>query len=187
MYHFHVGRYSRIAVMLTCPRQQEMVDGCPASPNGEVGKNLDLLLALLASSTGRSDINRSDVTITYAWPNIEYTELTGRGLPTTLQVTNRDNISRLNRELTDITELVICSGTLAEEVYPKLSLPHCPNFVCVRHISERGLATITFDINGNKLHRNDRDLARKQQNTLDRLAVVADRIMTRLTPASCVA
>lgn len=166
MWYMHIGKNLQIAIILTCPRQPEFVDNRAASPSDEIGQNLDQLLGLLSSKTGRLDFNRDDVTIAYAWPNVEYPELTGRSTPTKLQVFHPDNIGRLNRELADISELVICSGIFAEELYPRLTLPKNPKIVCVPHISLRGLQTVRFGTTG--------------PHGKSPLEVIADRIIEKL-------
>lgn len=137
---------NRVAVVFSCPGRHEEVAGHPAAR--VTGRNLEILLALLAEALGRDDLVRENVTITNAWPKVEYRERTGRSEASEREVCAPDNVERLRRELDEVSDLVIFCGRRARAVAPLLRLKHRPRFVFIRHPGLRGLSMIPIEALG---------------------------------------
>lgn len=147
--HLQMGKKNRVAFVFSCPGRHEESAGYPAAKG--TGRNLDLLLSLLAAALGRTDLARENVTITNAWPFVEYKAKTGRTEATEREITSPENVARLQRELQDVTDFVIFCGTRPKLVSGYLKLSHRPRFVFVRHLGLRGLSTICTDVDGERI------------------------------------
>ncbi|OGU06652.1 MAG: hypothetical protein A2075_08715 [Geobacteraceae bacterium GWC2_58_44] len=147
--HLQVGKEKKVAVVFSCPGRHEEVAGHPAAQS--TGKNLDTLLLLLSQALNRNDLTRANITITNAWPEVEYQAKTGRSEATAKEVEGAGNIERLQQELEDVTDFVIFCGAKAAAVARNLRLKYRPKFVYMRHPGLRGLSspaafTVTHDI-----------------------------------------
>lgn len=185
--HLQPGREQRVAVVFSCPGRHEEAAGHPAA--GSTGRNLDRLLALVGEGLGRSDLCRENITITNAWPTVEYRARTGRSEATSNEVTAAGNIERLERELGEVTDFVIFCGERAKAVSARLRLKHSPGFVFVRHLGLRGLSLIRRDLDGEPIIAASRQacaggkLDKKQVqrgNTEKRLEVLAQSVLAQL-------
>jgi len=185
--HIQAGKEKRVAVVFSCPGRHEEVAGHPAARI--TGRNLETLLALLSKALNRSDLTRSNITITNVWPDIEYKAKTGRSEPTAKEVKSPKNIERLQQELDDISEFVIFCGEKARTVSQDLRLKHKPRFVYIQHPGLRGLSLIVTDVQGERIVAanvrvsagSDLSKARIQSdNTQRRLAVLVRSILTQL-------
>ena len=187
--HIQAGRQRKVAVVFSCPGRHEEIAGRPAAKT--TGKNLEILLSLLSRALDRSDLARSDITITNAWPCVEYQAKTGRSEATAHELKAAYNLQRLERELEDITDFVIFCGAKARYVAQCLKLKHDPKFVYIRHLGSRGLLLIRSDVEGRPIvAADDRISAEGKQrqskakiqaeNTEKRLAVVAHSVVAQL-------
>jgi hypothetical protein len=177
--HLQVGQENRVAVVFSCPGRHEEVAGCPAAR--ATGRNLELLLSLLGEALGRSDLGREMITITNAWPEVEYPARTGRTEATAKEITAPDNIERLRNELQDVTDFIIFCGDRAKAVAKELKLPHNPKLVYIRHPGLRGLSTINTDRCGGRIvaaARKSREMG--SRNTARRLEVLVQQILYQL-------
>ncbi len=145
-YHFERGRKREVAIVLSCPGSREEKSMRPAS--GTTGKNLDLLLAKLGPLIGIADLARRDVTVTNAFTGVEYKASTGRTEASFAEVRQDDNISRLNVELADISDLVIFCGERAGVVAERVTLHAGARSVRITHLGMQGVNQITHDIDG---------------------------------------
>lgn len=187
MVHLQAGRLNRVAVVFSCPGRHEEAAGHPAARG--TGRNLDILLSLLGQALGRDDLNRENVTITNAWPRVEYRERTGRSEASEREVVSPDNVERLRRELYEVTDLVIFCGKRAAAVAPLLRLKHRPSLVFIKHPGLRGLSLIRTDAYGKEIVAAHAAACRdgrhgktelQAQNTRRRLAVLVGSICEQL-------
>jgi len=175
--HLQEGREQRVAVVFSCPGRHEEAAGHPAA--GSTGKNLEILLTLLGKALNRSDLARVNVTITNAWPWVEYRGKTGRTEATAKEIRAAGNIARLQQELAEVTDFVIFCGERARSVSGYLRLERHPRFVFVKHLGLRGLSLIRRDVAGEPIvAAGRRDL--QGTNNLRRLEVVAHSIVNQL-------
>ncbi len=185
--HIQIGKQKRVAIVFSCPGRHEEDAGYPAAKT--TGKNLNALLSTLSDALSRSDLIRTNITITNAWPIVEYEEKTGRSEATEQEVVAPSNIKRLQQELDDITEFVILCGEMAKAISKKLHLEKNPQFIYVKHWGTRGLMSIVADLDGKPIVAAEAQIfagskvsKRKIQseNTEKRLAIVARSIIKEL-------
>ena len=185
--HLQVGKQQRVAVVFSCPGRHEEAAGYPAAKT--TGRNLDRLLSLLSKALNRNDLTRSNITITNAWPEVEYKAKTGRSEATAKEVKAPENVKRLQQELDEITDFVIFCGDTARAASQNLRLKHNPSFVYLKHLSLRGLSLIARDVQGERIIAADvqisagSDISKmklQSDNTNKRLAVLVDSILSQL-------
>lgn len=185
--HLQVGKLKRVAVVFSCPGRHEEVAGYPAAKM--TGRNLDTLLSLLSIAIGRSDLTRENITITNAWPQVEYKAKTGRSEATTQEITAPENLQRIQHELEEITDFVIFCGEKAKIVSQYLKLKHHPKFAYIEHLGLRGLCLIRRDVSGEPIVAADIQIsagtktdkqAIQNENTVKRLAVLARSLVSQL-------
>lgn len=183
--HIQVGKQKRVAVVFSCPGRYEESAGYPAA--GATGKNLDALLKLLSIALNRSDLNRADITITNAWPQVEYRAKTGRSEATGKEVMAPENLVRLQGELAEISDLVIFCGKRAKAAAAQLQLKYLPKFVYIGHLGLRGLSTMNKDVKGEPIVAADIRAGDKasgqgvqRENTQKRLQVLVLSILSQL-------
>lgn len=92
-----------------------------------------------------------NITITNAWPNVEHKNLTNRSEPTDKEICAAQNIARLEVELNQIHDLIICSGGKAKTAINKCNFPPNIKIIYIPHLSTRGMKSIKKDINGNNI------------------------------------
>lgn len=179
-----VGKEKKAAVVFSCPGRHEELAGHPAA--GATGKNLDTLLSLLSKALHRSDLARDNVTITNAWPGVEYPAKTGRSQATTKEVLAPENIERLQRELEEISEMVIFCGEKAAAAARHLLLKRQPKRLYIKHLGLRGLSLLGTDVQGETILAADVQVSAggktriRGDNTERRLAVLVDSVLAQL-------
>lgn len=187
--HIQTGYQNSVAIVFSCPGRHEELAGYPAAKT--TGKNLEQLLLLLSEALNRSDLTRRNITITNAWPDVEYEAKTGRSEATEQDVMRPKNLERLQRELSNITEFVIFCGDIAKATSLKLLLNRNPKFIYVNHLATRGLLSIEKDVHGQLIVVAKCQLAAgrkiskqkiEAENTGKRLAVVACSVLKQLLP-----
>ena len=185
--HIQPGKEQRVAVVFSCPGRHEEIAGHPAAK--ATGKNLEALLSLLAGALNRSDLSRDNITVTNAWPEVEYKAKTGRSEATNREVLAPANIRRLQGELDAISDLVIFCGAKARAVSRRLQLRHRPKYLYLGHLGLRGLSSLKTDVEGEPILSADlqigagRKMSKQRmraENTEKRLAVLVDSILTQL-------
>jgi hypothetical protein len=177
--HIQVGKEKRVAVVFSCPGRHEEEAGYPAAKG--TGRNLNLLLSLLAEALGRSDLTRENVTITNVWPEVEYLGKTGRSEASVKEITAPANLQRLQQELDEVTDFVIFCGDRARKAARRLKLRHDPKLVFVGHLGLRGLSLINRDAGGERIvaaPKGRRDV--QCENTRRRLEVLVQQILRQL-------
>ncbi len=185
--HIQIGARKSIAIVFSCPGRHEQIAERPAAKT--TGRNLDILLSILSNVLGRSDLIRHNITITNAWPRVEYKALTGRSEATENEVITQHNIERLEQELLDVTEFVIFCGDRAKIASHKLLLEKCPKRIYVEHLGTRGLLSIKNDVYGQPIVAAGAQklagtkMSKRQiqnENTERRLEVVANEVVKQL-------
>ncbi|MDD5125819.1 hypothetical protein [Methylovulum sp.] len=180
--HISIGKQKRVAVVLSCPGRYEEKARRPAAKT--TGKNLDMLLIMLGSLLKRKDLIRKNITITNAWPKVEYKAKTGRSEASDQEIKGSHNIKRVQRELNDISDFVIFCGEKAKTVSQFLRLNKSPKFIYVEHLAIRGLSSIKIDAYGNPIvaasGTGKIKKAIQAENTKKRLNVVAINLLNQL-------
>lgn len=174
--HIQTGKQKKVAIVFSCPGRREEEAGFPAAKT--TGKNLDNLLMLLSRELKREDLIRDCITITNAWPIVEYREKTGRSEATEQEVKDAENIERLKRELDNVLEFVIFCGDRAKAASESLQLKERPKFIHVKHLGTRGLLSIQTDINGNSIISAGNQIS--QGNTMSKKKIQAENTEKRL-------
>lgn len=187
MVHLQVGKERKVAVVFSCPGRHEELAGYPAAHS--TGRNLDLLLSLLARELSRDDLTRGNITITNAWSRVEYRSKTGRSEATLQEVEGTDNVKRLQQELEEVSDFIIFCGARAKAAARHLQLRHKPRLVFIRHPGLRGLSLMATDLRGEpilaaelQVSRGSKEARRSIQaeNTRRRLAVLVHSILKQL-------
>lgn len=106
--HYNHGKSKKIALVFSCPGQEEDKLGRPTA--GQTGENLEVFLAALL---GTATVNRYDYRITNAFDKVFYESKDGRTEATTEEVMSQQNLKRLYEEVADIEELIIAFGNKA--------------------------------------------------------------------------
>jgi uracil-DNA glycosylase len=176
MCHLQVGKEKRVAVVLACPGKAEEQIGLPAV--GPTGRNLNVLLDLLARRLRRPDLTRQNITVTNASSTVMYEAQDGDTEPSKADVQDPKNLCRVQEELREITDFVIFSGQAAKALMGSLQLPNRPKFVHVRHLGLQSLNQIKLqDAGANQTGRAE---GVGEDNTRRRLEIVADEITEQL-------
>lgn len=84
-----------IVLVFSCPGKKEMECGRPIS--GPTGTNFAYIWSKLKYHD--QTLSSQDVSITNAWPNIEYNNLTGRSEAENNEILNTENLERLKEEI----------------------------------------------------------------------------------------
>jgi hypothetical protein len=194
--YFEQGTKNDLAVVLSCPGQEEE-NSIPAGPaKGETGKNLNCILEMLATKYKQNGFTRKEVLITNSWDKIEYPVKTGRSEATINEILDKDNLDRLSSELTHTSKYLLACGNNAIATTKALDyakkLDKDLKLIFVNHLGNQALNTgIKQDINGNNIityksaaakpveeKRSLKDIA--HDNKIKRLEVVANEIFRQL-------
>ncbi|MBQ7291144.1 MAG: hypothetical protein IJW76_05440 [Clostridia bacterium] len=169
---------SPVAFMFACPGQKEQAAGKVVA--GATGKNLNLLLSVLAKSENEKiralfpSADRYDYLITNSSDTIHYPALDKTSLPSKREYSDDANLNRLYKEL-DHTKYVIAFGAQAKEAsklveykYKMREVTPRPTFITsLPHLSLLALNQISEDVHGARIERGDKEA------TLKRICVVA--------------
>jgi len=191
--HLSKGLSDQYAFVLSCPGKFEERAGHPAA--GTTGRNLEELLVLLSSRLGQTTLARDSVTITNAWPEIEYLARTGRSQATDLEIRDATNINRLASELSHVSDLIVFCGDKARIASIELArlslLPQRTKLTYIEHLGARGLLSIVRDLQGNRIvaakeqrRRGNLTPVKKLQaaNTRRRVEVVVQGLLDGIRP-----
>lgn len=176
---------SPVAFMFACPGQKEEKAGKVVS--GSTGKNLDLLLSVLAESENEKiralfpSSDRYDYLITNSSDIIHYPALDNTSLPSKGEYSDDANLNRLYGEL-DHMGYVIAFGIQAKEAsklveykYKLREVTPRPVFITsLPHLSLLSLNQISEDTDGKRIERGD------PEATLKRIRVVAKMLTEQL-------
>jgi hypothetical protein len=149
-----------------------MEKGFPAAsktPNS-TGANLDKLLAILADKLERTDLIRENITITNAWPYVEYGKTSEAKIS---QVKKSWNLDRLKGQLAEVSEAVILSGNRSHAVHKHLLKNGGAMIICIPHLGARGLNSV-------KLDSSFQDTCKSDSTSVQRLRVLANKIISDL-------
>lgn len=185
--HLQQGKERKVAVVFSCPGRHEELAGFPAAHL--TGRNLDLLLSLLARELKRDDLTRGNITITNAWSRVEYRAKTGRSEATVQEVEGAENVKRLQRELEEVSDFIIFCGARAKAAARHLQLGRKPRLVFIRHPGLRGLSLMATDLRGERILAAELQASRggkgarrasQSENTRRRLEVLVHSILSQL-------
>ena len=84
-----------LVAIFSCPGKVEMKCGRPIS--GVTGTNFDYIWSKLKYRN--TQLSSLEVSITNAWPNVEYDNLTGRSEASNNEILNIENLERLKEEV----------------------------------------------------------------------------------------
>lgn len=107
--HYNQGKAKQIALVFSCPGQEEDKLGRPTA--GQTGENLD---TFLEQFTGSTSVNRYDYRITNAYDKVFYESKDGRTEATTAEILSDNNLQRLFNEVADIDKVIISFGKKAK-------------------------------------------------------------------------
>jgi len=181
------GSKESIAFVFSCPGKNEEEAGYPAAK--ATGTNLNSLLLKLSTKLNRNDLSRTEITIANAWGKVEYEESTGRSEATDSEIIGKDNILRLNEELKNISDFIICCGDKAELAVSKCTLK-TTKIIVIKHLGNKALNSIKHDENGNKIlaanemiNNGDKRTSKEigESNTSKRLDIICKKIVDNLT------
>ena len=104
------------AFVFSCPGQKEALLGHPCA--GATGRNLDAALPKLHALAPKyfASSSRAAYVLTNSWSQIEYPAKTGRSEATATEILSPDNLNRLERELSNITTILICGQKAKQAV-----------------------------------------------------------------------
>ena len=103
-------------------------------------------------------IRKVDLRITNAWDKVLYHSKDDRteGKLNATEIYSTNNINRLNKELNDITDLIICFGYNAKQSLKKLTLKNKPKILFGPHLGLQSInrnKNLKTDITGNTIVR----------------------------------
>jgi hypothetical protein len=183
--HYEEGSEAKIAVVLSCPGQEEEKAQKPAA--GQSGENLKEVLSNLRNIYGLNDFERGKITITNAWDKVEYKGKTPNK-PTRTEADDKEilgenNLNRLADEIKDITDFILCCGNKAKIAVLALQQQGKLNQNCgiieVPHLGNQGTnKTIKEDVSGDRIISGDK--TRSSSNRILRLEVVAKKIYEQI-------
>lgn len=111
--HYESGSKNDIAVVLSCPGQDEETADPPGPAKGQTGKNLEKILEILTSKYGHQGFTRDEICITNAWDQVEYPDKTKRSEAKITEILTSNNLDRLVSEVNCINKIIICCGVNA--------------------------------------------------------------------------
>ena len=177
--HFQYGNQQNIAVVFSCPGQEEEKQNLPIS--GQTGKNLEILLELLYKDNFLNDkLEKKELRVTNAWPEVVFAGNNSNKITEAKlnkkEIYSESNLKRLENELNDIHEFIICFGQKAKKAIGKLHFvdPE-PSILTCCHLSLQSLNSnkqLKKDIYGNPIKKGG-----GSENTKRRLTVVAKQLI----------
>ena len=190
--HFEQGENNDIAVVLSCPGQDEELAVPQGPAKGQTGTNLNTVLGLLKDTFNQCGFSRAEVMVTNSWDRVEYPEKTKRSEATLQEVLSINNLDRLASEIGNISKYVIACGVNAKVAVTMLEyagkLENRVKIIYIKHLSSQALnLSIKNDVLGNEIlyyaksadkpYGETRTLKQiRNDNMMKRLLVVAHRI-----------
>ena len=174
--HYQKGNQIKIAVVFSCPGKEE--EDCGLAASGKTGDNLNLLLAKLDDLNFlKTKLTKENLRITNAWDKVIYKSKDKRteAKLTFEEIYSAFNLKRIESELIDIEDYIICSGKKAFNAVSKLKFEN--KNIKIIEIPHLGLNSINRklknDINGRKIVKGNK------QNNLKRIEVIAYDIINQ--------
>jgi hypothetical protein len=128
-----------VAFVFICPGRFEANRGYPCAAG--TGANLARALAELHQRAPEVFVSpsREAYVVTNAWAQVEYPALTGRSVPTEVEVLQPDNLARLAGEIAQVQRVVAC-GAQAHAALRQLASSRVDLRVAyARHLSQRSV------------------------------------------------
>lgn len=194
--HYEPGSKNEIAVVLSCPGQEEE-QAVPQGPaKGQTGVNLEDVLDILSKDYNLEGFSRNEITITNSWDQVEYPEKTKRSEATFIEILESKNLDRLSNELANVSKYIFACGQNASVSVMTLNyagkLSKDVDIIFLEHLSNRALnSSISIDLDGNEIKSYSKASKRplnetrtlaciRKENRIKRLAVVANEIYKKL-------
>lgn len=154
--HYESGSKNDIAVVLSCPGQDEEAADPPGPAKGQTGKNLEKILEILTSKYGHQGFTRDEICITNAWDQVEYPDKTNRSEAKIAEILTSNNLDRLVSEVSCIDKIIICSGVNATASVLALSYAEKLNpntrVLFLDHIGNQSLnSSIKHELDGSEI------------------------------------
>lgn len=148
-----VGTNTHVAYVFSCPGADERIERRPVA--GQTGNYLNRVIAHLHRWNLDWIPTREDATITNAWTRVEHTQKESPGWTNRTQGEEEDvlqpvNLKRLERELADITDWIICFGDRAHWALDALKAQNrlAARVVHVRHLTHMSLLHVKNALDG---------------------------------------
>lgn len=154
--HYTTGTEKNIAVVLSCPGQDEEKALPPSPAKGQTGKNLKTLITILHDTYGKNEFTIDKITITNSWAQVEYPDKTGRSEAKISEVLEDSNLERLSSEICDIEKIIICCGVNANAAVSQIKnsgeLKLGVQVVQLAHLGNQAInSKIRTSLDGNKI------------------------------------
>ena len=151
--HYNQGIYKKIALIFSCPGQEEEIKGQPTS--GTTGTNLEYFLSQLYLNQNFNYTDRYDFRISNSVSDVYFKERTNRTEPLISTIKKKDNIVRLYNEIKDIETLIICFGKKAEiaikEVLKEYNCITNLEVIYFPHLGLQSLNSLKYNFNNQSL------------------------------------
>jgi uracil-DNA glycosylase len=173
--HLQVGSRTKVALVFSCPGQFEEKNGGPVK--GKTGDNLKVVLDNIQGKSGfPKKLILEELRITNSWDGVLYKKKDNRteAKLNTAEIYSERNLQRLEDELKDIEDVIICFGKKAFKALAKIKdrLPSNVIILESSHLSLQSLnRVIKKDVNDTILTKGD------PNNTALRLQVVSKKII----------
>lgn len=175
-HYYNHGNNTKIAFVFSVPGKLELYNNRPVV--GETGVLLEDLMLLLEDEffplydkTRKN--NRYDYRITNAWNESLYIAKDNKTEAANKDILNKNNTSRLHKELEDISDIIFVFGDKAKLAIKSLNL-ECVKIVYTRHLGLMSINQIKNDINDVPLIKGDKG------NTNKRLEVVVKDVLNQV-------
>lgn len=154
--HFEQGKNNEIAIVLSCPGQDEEHAEPQGPAKGHTGTNLNTVLSILRDTFNKSGFSRAEVMVTNSWDQVEYPEKTKRSEATLQEVLDISNLDRLASEIGNISQYVIACGVNAKVAVTMLGyagkLDNRVKIIFIKHLSSQALnLSIKTDVMGDEI------------------------------------
>lgn len=195
--HYKSGQKNDVALVFSCPGQEEESANPQQPAIGQTGNNLKSLFEILKDEHELSGFTRDEVVITNAWDQVEYSTKTDRTEATMQELLTHTNLDRLAMEISTIKKIIICCGnnaiatvmalSYAEKIEPNaniITLPHLGNQALNSSIKTAidGTEIISYSKAENKPANENRSLEKiRNDNRFLRLQVIARRFVEQLS------
>ena len=183
--HFEQGQKNEIAIVLSCPGQDEELANPQGPAKGQTGTNLNTVLRILKDDFNQRGFSRAEVVITNSWDQVEYPEKTHRSEAELQEVLGLNNLDRLASEIGSISRYIIACGVNAKISVSMLEyagkLQKDVKVIFIKHLGGQALnLNIKNDIDGNKIVTYSRKADKPNGETRSLRQIASDNMTRRL-------
>ena len=124
-------------------------------------------------NTRGTESQREKITVTSAWNKVEFKAATGRTEASFREVLSEENLNRLEEELKNVQDYIICCGDKSEKAVIEIAdrLNQNVKIVQIQHLDIRSINQIKNDIEGKVITKGANNATSK------RLEVIANNIL----------